>query len=150
MLTALTDSLVLQVAPLILSEIYELTDDPANGAVVLMVGTVRNNTAGRPVTYLEYEAYSPMALKVFQELAATIRQQWLLINRVVIHHRVGKLGIGEISVAVAVGAAHRAEAFAACQWAIDTLKHQAPIWKKEHWHDGSSDWVSISACDVTH
>ncbi len=144
------DSLVIQWAPISLDAVYAQVDDPANGSVVLMVGTVRNNTAGRPVLFLEYEAYETMALSVFREIAQTTRRQWPSINQVIIHHRVGKLTIGEVSVAVAIGSAHRAEGFAACQYAIDTLKHNAPIWKKEHGQDGSSDWVSIGACDETH
>ena len=80
--------------------------------------------------FLEYQAYNPMAIAVFQAIAQQIRQQWPTVTGVVIHHRTGKLTIGEISVLVAIGCPHRAEAFAACQYAIDTLKHQAPIWKK--------------------
>ena len=111
-----------------------------------MSGTVRNQTAGKPVLYLEYQAYEPMAIAIFRQIAQHIRKEWPETNRVVIHHRTGKLQIGEISVLVAVGCPHRAEAFAACQYAIDTLKHNAPIWKKEFWADGSSQWVSIGAC----
>ena len=96
----------------------------------------------------EYQAYAPMALKIFDQIAATIHQRWPDVNQVVIHHRIGRLEIGDISVLVAVGTPHRAEAFAACQFAIDTLKHEAPIWKKEHWQDGSSSWVSIAACET--
>jgi molybdopterin synthase catalytic subunit len=135
-------------APLDLSEVYALADCPANGAVVVMSGMVRAQTEGRAVVSLEYQAYEPMALKVFQEIAATIRQRWPEVQRVVIHHRTGQLTVGEISVLVAVGCPHRGEAFAACQFAIDTLKHQAPIWKKEHWADGSSSWVNIGACET--
>jgi molybdopterin synthase catalytic subunit len=87
-----------------------------------------------------------MAIATFRQIAQHIRKEWPETNRVVIHHRTGKLQIGEISVLVAVGCPHRAEAFAACQYAIDTLKHNAPIWKKEFWADGSSQWVSIGAC----
>ncbi len=112
-----------------------------------MVGTVRASTTGRAVRYLEYEAYTPMALAVFQDIGRQVQQQWP-INQVVIHHRVGKLQVGEVSVAIAVGSPHRGEAFAACQFAIDTLKHHAPVWKKEHWLDGSSDWVSIGDCEA--
>jgi molybdopterin synthase catalytic subunit len=90
-----------------------------------------------------------MAIRVFQQIAATIRQTWNDVTHVVIHHRVGRLSIGEISVLVAVGCPHRSEAFAACQYAIDTLKHTTPIWKKEIWQDGSSSWVSIGACEKT-
>jgi len=135
-------------APLSLDEVYTLADTAANGAVVVMSGMVRDHTDGRPVVALEYQAYEPMALAVFQQIEAQIRQRWVQITTVVIHHRTGRLGIGDISVLVAVGSPHRGEAFAACQFAIDTLKHNAPIWKKEHWADGSSSWVSIGACEV--
>ncbi|WP_424099929.1 molybdenum cofactor biosynthesis protein MoaE [Moorena producens] len=141
------DSFSITIAPLSLSEIYTLADHPANGAVVMMSGTVRNQTDGKPVVALEYQAYEPMALKVFSSIAAQIRASWSDVNRVVIHHRIGRLTIGEVSVLVAVGCPHRSEAFAACKYAIDTLKHNAPIWKKEHWDDGSSTWVSIGACE---
>jgi molybdopterin synthase catalytic subunit len=141
------DHFAITFAPLSLPEIYDLADDPANGAVVVMSGTVRQETDGKPVIALEYQAYEPMALKVFQQIAAEIRATWPDVSHVVIHHRTGKLVVGEISVLVAVGCPHRAEAFAACQYAIDTLKHNAPIWKKEHWADGSTSWVSIGACE---
>lgn len=145
------DNFAITFAPLSLAEVYELADDPANGAVVVMNGTVRNQTAGTPVEYLEYQAYQPMAIAVFQSIAAQIRQQWQDVNRIVIHHRVGKLKIGEISVIVAVGCPHRGEAFAACRQAIDTLKHNAPIWKKEFFQGDNgishSTWVSIGACE---
>ncbi|HIK06250.1 MAG TPA: molybdenum cofactor biosynthesis protein MoaE [Trichormus sp. M33_DOE_039] len=145
------DSFAITFAPLSIDEIYHKANDPANGAVVMMSGTVRNQTDGQPVIALEYQAYEPMALQVFYQIAADIRKQWSDVNRVVIHHRIGRLQIGEISVLVAVGSPHRSEAFAACRYAIDTLKHNAPIWKKE-WYssqDGtlSSSWVSIGACE---
>ncbi|OKH18666.1 molybdopterin synthase [Hydrococcus rivularis NIES-593] len=136
-------------ASLSLDEVYNLANDPANGAIVVMSGTVRQQTDGKPVLYLEYQAYEPMALAIFRQIAAEIRQRWMDTNRVIIHHRIGKLEIGEISVLVAVGCPHRAEAFEACRYAIDTLKHNAPIWKKEYWADGSSTWVSIGACEQT-
>jgi molybdopterin synthase catalytic subunit len=141
------DSFSITFAPLSLAEIYALADDPANGAVVVMSGTVRNQTDGKPVVALEYQAYEPMAVRVFEAIADEIRNRWTDVNRVVIHHRTGRLQIGEISVIVAVGCPHRSEAFAACKYAIDTLKHNAPIWKKEHWADGSTSWVSIGACE---
>lgn len=141
------DSFAITIAPLLLEEIYRKADDPANGAIVVMSGMVRNQTDGKPVVALEYQAYEPMALQIFYQIAAQIRDRWLDVNRIVIHHRIGRLNIGEISVLVAVGCPHRGEAFAACQYAIDTLKHNAPIWKKEHWSDGSSSWVSIGACE---
>jgi molybdopterin synthase catalytic subunit len=134
-------------APLSFNDVYALADHAGNGAVVLMSGTVREQTDGHPVAFLEYQAYEPMALKVFEQIGLEIRQQWSAVNTVVIHHRTGKLTIGDISVLVAVGCPHRAEAFEACRYAIDTLKHQAPIWKKEHWCDGASSWVSIASCE---
>lgn len=143
------DNFAITLAPLSLVDVYSLADDPANGAVIVMSGTVRNQTHGRPVVCLEYQAYQPMALNIFATIAQEIRQKWSSVNRVVIHHRMGRLQIGEISVLVAIGSPHRSEAFAACQYAIDTLKHNAPIWKKEHWADGESTWVSIGACEQT-
>jgi molybdopterin synthase catalytic subunit len=147
------DRFAITFAPLSLEEGYGLATDPANGAVVVMSGMVRNQTDGKPVVALEYQAYEPMALRVFQQIAAEVRQTWAGVTHVVIYHRTGKLAIGEISVLVAIGCPHRSEAFAACQYAIDTLKHHAPIWKKE-WYgeaDGalSSSWVSIGACEQT-
>ena len=141
------DHFAITFAPLSLEEVYALADDPANGAVVVMSGMVRNQTDGQPVVALEYQAYEPMAIEVFKQIAAQIRQTWTDVTHVIIHHRVGKLQIGEISVLVAVGCPHRTEAFEACKSAIDTLKHNAPIWKKEHWADGSTSWVSIGACE---
>lgn len=142
-----SDSFAIRFAPLALEEVYAAADDALNGAIVVMSGMVRNNTEGKPVVALEYQAYEPMALRVFQQIAAEIRQQWSDVTHVVIHHRVGRLQVGEVSVLVAVGCPHRTEAFAACKYAIDTLKHTAPIWKKEHWADGSTSWVSIGACE---
>lgn len=148
---AANDSFAITIAPLSLAEIYQLADDPANGAVVVMSGMVRNQTDGKPVIALEYQAYEPMAIEIFRQIAADIRQNWPDVNRVAIHHRIGRLGIGEISVLVAIGCPHRSEAFAACQYAIDTLKHNAPIWKKEWYSEQngnlSSSWVSINACE---
>lgn len=143
------DRFAIAFAPLSLEAIYADCDDPRNGAVVVMSGMVRDNTEGRPVKYLEYQAYAPMALQVFRQIAAEIRDRWSDITRIAIHHRTGRLTVGEISVLVAVGSPHRSEAFEACRYAIDTLKHNAPIWKKEHWADGSSSWVNIGACETS-
>ncbi|WP_309742263.1 molybdenum cofactor biosynthesis protein MoaE [Chamaesiphon sp. OTE_20_metabat_361] len=145
------DRFAIGIAPLLLDEVYQLADDPANGAVVIMSGTVRDRTDGQAVEYLEYQAYEPMAMRVFAAIGWEIRSKWADVTHVVIYHRVGKLKIGEISVLVAVGCPHRGEAFAACQYAIDTLKHQAPIWKKE-WYGAIEGkklgiWVSIGACE---
>lgn len=135
-------------APLCLTEVYQLADNPANGAIALMSGTVRCQTEGKKVEYLEYQAYEPMAVTIFKQIGANLVNQYPDINSIIIHHRVGKLVIGDISVLIAVGCPHRQEAFKACQYAIDTLKHNAPIWKKEHFADGASSWVSIGMCEA--
>lgn len=144
------DHFAISFAPLSLTDAYQRADDSGNGAIVVMSGMVRDNTEGRGVNYLEYQAYEPMALEVFRQIGGQIRQRWPNIGSLVIHHRIGKLTVGEISVLVVVGCPHRGEAFEACRYAIDTLKHNAPIWKKEHWQDGASSWVSIGACEEVH
>jgi molybdopterin synthase catalytic subunit len=141
------DRFAITFAPLSVAEIYEQASDSKNGAVVMMSGTVRNQTDGKPVICLEYQAYEPMAIQVFYQIADQIRSFCPDVNRIAIYHRIGRLNIGEISVLVAVGCPHRSEAFEACRYAIDTLKHNAPIWKKEFWEDGTSNWVSIGACE---
>jgi molybdopterin synthase catalytic subunit len=144
------DNFVITYAPLALEEVYRLADNPANGAIVVMSGTVRDRTDGKSVVSLEYQCYEPMARTVFRSIADQIRQKWQDTNTVVIHHRVGHLQIGEISVLVAVGCPHRTEAFEACRYAIDTLKHNAPIWKKEYIQEEqgivTGHWVSIKDC----
>lgn len=142
------DNLAITIAPLSLDEVYRLADAPGNGAVVVMSGTVRNQTNGKTVESLEYQGYEPMAIAVFRSIAAEIRNSWADTNRVVIHHRIGHLTIGEISVLVAVGCPHRAEAFEACRYAIDTLKYNAPIWKKEYIKEADGTIVTqwINCC----
>jgi molybdopterin synthase catalytic subunit len=112
---------------------------PQDGALCLFAGVVRNENVGRRVTHLEYEAYEEMALEVLADIERQARGRWP-ISELRIVHRLGRLEIGEASVAVAVASPHRAEAFAACRFAIDTLKQTAPIWKKEFFEGGAS-WV---------
>jgi molybdopterin synthase catalytic subunit len=112
------------------------------GAVVSFVGTVRSSNHGKAVVRLEYEAYEPMALRVFDHIAATARERWGA--RVAIHHRLGALDPGELSVVIAAAAPHRADAFEACRHAIESLKKDAPIWKREIYPDGSS-WVGLGS-----
>jgi molybdopterin synthase catalytic subunit len=109
---------------------------PEDGAVCLFVGVVRNENGGRAVLRLEYEAYEEMALPLMAEIEAETRARWP-VSHVRMVHRLGSLAIGEASVAVAVASPHRAEAFAACRYAIDTLKAKVPIWKKEFYADGA-------------
>jgi molybdopterin synthase catalytic subunit len=110
-----------------------------DGALCLFAGVVRNENDGRRVTHLEYEAYEEMALLVLGEIEAEARSRWP-VSEVRVVHRLGRLEIGEASVAVAVASPHRAEAFAACRYVIDTLKAKAPIWKKEFF-EGGACWV---------
>ena len=117
-------------------------DEAGAGGIVIFSGVVRNQTGGRPVKFLEYEAHPPMAEAKMREIGEAIRNRWSGIRRVVMQHRVGRLEIGESSVLIAVSAAHRGEAFAACQYAIDTLKRTVPVWKKEHFEDGEV-WVGL-------
>jgi molybdopterin synthase catalytic subunit/molybdopterin converting factor small subunit len=107
-----------------------------DGAVVVFDGIVRNNSRGRKTLYLDYEAYEEMAAKTMEELAREARSR-MGVRSVTIVHRLGRLEIGETSVLIVVASAHRAEAFEACRWLIDTLKKTVPIWKKETFADGS-------------
>lgn len=109
------------------------------GAVVLFMGTVREMTAGRQTVALDYEAYPEMAQQTMQQLTLEARDQWA-IQTVAIEHRVGRLELGEISVAIAVSSPHRNEAFEAGRFLIDRLKEIVPIWKKENWSDGTTEW----------
>ena len=110
------------------------------GAVVLFLGTVRDLTEGRVTVALEYEAYIPMAEKKLAEIEQEARHRWP-VGEIAIIHRLGRLDVSDVSVAVAVSCPHRAEAFAACRFAIDRVKAIVPIWKKENWADGGSEWV---------
>ena len=109
---------------------------PEDGAVAVFDGIVRNNTRGRPTLFLDYEAYEEMALKQMEALAAEALAQFQ-VRDVAIVHRLGRLEIGETSVLIAVASAHRAAAFEACRWLIDTLKRTVPIWKKEYFEGGA-------------
>jgi len=111
----------------------------ASGALNIFVGTTRNRSGERSVLWLEYEAYVPMALKKMEEIEVEARSRWPVQNITVVH-RVGKVDIGEASVVIAVSSAHRDESFKACRFIIDQLKENVPIWKKEHYADGSSEW----------
>jgi molybdopterin synthase catalytic subunit len=113
--------------------------DPGTGATVTFLGTTRDHNDGRQVTQLEYEAYPDMAIAEMKKIGAEAQQRWP-VHRIAIAHRIGVVPIGEASVVIAVSAAHRAAAFAACQFAIDRLKEVVPIWKKEHF-DGGEVWI---------
>ncbi|HID87231.1 MAG TPA: molybdenum cofactor biosynthesis protein MoaE [Anaerolineae bacterium] len=114
-------------------------EHPGAGAIATFLGTVRDHSRGRRVLYLEYDAYPEMAERTLRQIGEEIRERWGL-DRVAIVHRIGRLEIGEASVAIAVAAPHRAEAFEACRYAVDRLKEIVPIWKKEVW-EGGEYWV---------
>jgi molybdopterin synthase catalytic subunit len=111
-----------------------------SGGIDIFIGTVRNSTKGKPVVHLEFEAYENMALNEMRKIAEEAMGKWP-VHKILIHHRTGLLKIGEVPVVIAVAAAHRAAAFDACRYAIDTLKQTVPIWKKEVFEDGEV-WVA--------
>lgn len=110
------------------------------GAVVLFLGTVREMSEGRAVDGLTYDAYPSMAEAKLGEIAGEAKNRWSLADVAVVHRR-GELNLGDIAVAVATSSAHRAESFEAARWIMDAIKRVAPIWKREHWRDGSASWV---------
>ena len=117
--------------------------NPGAGAVVVFLGTVRDHSEGKEgVTHLEYEAYQEQVEDKISEIVVEAGNRWPLLGAVV-EHRIGRVGVGEPSVGVAVSSAHRAEAFEAARYLIDELKQRAPIWKKEHW-PGGAEWVEGS------
>lgn len=116
---------------------------PASGATVTFIGTTREHNAGRRVRRLEYEAYEDMARAEMAKIAATCGERWPIV-RVAMVHRLGVVALGEASVVIAVSAAHRADAFAACHYAIDRLKEVVPIWKKEYF-EGGEVWIGAQS-----
>jgi molybdopterin synthase catalytic subunit len=113
---------------------------PEAGAVVLFLGTTRELTNGRQTVSLDYDAYGEMAEKKLAELEAEARRRWPVVECCIVH-RLGPVPLAEASVAIVVSTPHRADAFAAGEWLIDTLKRDVPIWKCEHWADGTCEWV---------
>jgi molybdopterin synthase catalytic subunit len=121
------------------------SDAGADGAVVTFLGLVRNHNVGRSVRYLEYEAYAPLAARTFERIAAEIHARWPGA-RLALHHRVGRLEIGEASVAIAARSPHRGDAYAACRYAIERVKQIAPIWKREFF-EGGDIWIEGAVAD---
>jgi molybdopterin synthase catalytic subunit len=116
-----------------------------DGAVTTFVGLVRDHNAGRRVLWLEYEAFAPLAVKAFEQIGAEVGGRWPDV-RLAIHHRTGRVAIGEASVVIAAASPHRAEAFAACRYAIERVKQMAPIWKHEHF-EGGDVWIEGATAD---
>ncbi len=130
--------------PIDLKSVIDGVMTSESGGVDLFVGTTRNHAGKRGVKLLEYEAYEPMAVAIMERLELEARRRWP-VNRIVMVHRLGKVPVGEASVAVAVSSAHRTEAFEACRFLIDTLKREVPIWKREHFTDGTAEWSGAQA-----
>lgn len=126
--------------PIDCQAVLDSVASPLAGAVVLFLGTTRELTGGRRTESLDYECYAEMARRKMAELEVEARGRWALVACTIVH-RLGHLGVGEASVAIAVSSAHRRAAFEAGQWLIDTLKRVVPIWKRENWADGASQWV---------
>ena len=126
--------------PIDTAAVLEQVSTPQAGATVLFLGTTREFTAGRQTVTLHYEAYREMAEQELARLEQQASERWPLVASAIVH-RLGEVGLGEASVAIAVSTAHRRDAFEAGSWLIDTLKETVPIWKQEHWADGSNEWV---------
>jgi molybdopterin synthase catalytic subunit len=125
--------------PIDVASIYAAVQSVHAGGIDIFIGTVRDRSHGRRVKALEYSAYVPMAEKLMAQIEDEMRKQWPL-HAVVLTHRIGTLALGEVAVVTAVAAAHRKEAFEACRYAIDRIKADVPIWKKEHFEEGT-EWV---------
>jgi molybdopterin synthase catalytic subunit len=133
--------------PLDLTRVVGAVSDRAgaDGAVVSFLGLVRNHHVGRRVRYLEYEAFEPLALKAFERISREVEGRWPGV-RLAVHHRTGRLEIAEASVAIAAASPHRADAYAACRYAIERIKQIAPIWKHEFF-EGGDVWVEGATAD---
>ena len=131
--------------PLDLARLTAAVAAPDCGAVATFIGTVRDHNTGRRVLWLVYEAYEPLARKTLAQIGKEAAAQWPAV-RLAIHHRTGRLAIGEASVVIAAGSPHRADAFAACRYAIERIKQIVPIWKHEHF-EGGEIWIEGATAD---
>ena len=125
--------------PIEINDVITKVVRPEAGAISTFIGTVREFTEDRRTLYLEYQAYVPMAEKKLAEIADEINQKWAN-TETAIAHRIGRLNISDVAVAIAVSTPHRKDAFAASRYAIERIKEMVPIWKKEHWEDGTL-WI---------
>ena len=132
-------------APLDSEALVALVDTKGDGAVVSFAGLVRDHNQGRQVQFLEYEAYEPLAIRALQRIVDEARELWPAAH-VAVHHRLGRLEIGEASIVIAAASPHRADAFAACRYTIERVKQIVPIWKREHF-DGGEVWLEGATAD---
>ena len=133
--------------PIDLQKFFSGASPPSCGAAASFVGMVRNHDHGRAVKSLYYDCYLSMAEKIIKALIEEAKARWD-VEKVLVSHRIGHLEIGEVAVAIAVSSAHRAEAFEACRFMIEQIKEKVPIWKKEIFEDGMSEWVSCAHAAV--
>jgi molybdopterin synthase catalytic subunit len=127
------------------AEVASAVSEPASGAIVTFIGVVRDHNAGRGVRFLDYEAFAPLAVKSFERIAEEAFDRWPSVS-LAIHHRTGRVEIGEASVAIAAASPHRAAAFAVSRYAIERIKQISPIWKHEHF-DGGEVWIEGATAD---
>jgi molybdopterin synthase catalytic subunit len=132
-------------APLDVGRITAAVSEAGCGAITTFVGLVRDHNAGRRVLWLDYEAYEPLAIRCFERIAGEAAERWPAA-RLAIHHRTGRIDIGEPSVVIAAASPHRGEAFEACRYAIERIKQIAPIWKHEHF-EGGAVWIEGATAD---
>ena len=124
-----------------LAEAFNFVAAESNGAASSFIGTIRNKNLGREVLGVSYDIHKPLAIKTITELCEEAQRSSLDTLRIFISHFQGRLNVGETSIAIAVGSPHRNESFVACRFLIEEIKHRCPIWKKEHYVDGNSEWV---------
>jgi molybdopterin synthase catalytic subunit len=130
-----------QTEPLDPDEVFAAIRRDEAGAVVLFHGVARNDSEGRKVIALEYDAHAPLAEKKLRDVRDEVRRRWPEITSIAMLHRIGRLAIGETSLLVGISSPHRQQAFEASQYAVDRVKQIVPVWKKEIWEDGSGQWV---------
>ena len=142
-MTAVAVTSALLDLPALISEIAQSTT--ADGAITSFVGLVREQNQGRRVSFLEYEAYEPLAIRALQLIVDEAREQWA-DTRVGVHHRIGRLELGEASIIIVAASPHRAHAFSACRYTIERVKQIVPIWKHEHF-EGGDVWLEGATAD---
>ena len=144
---AAESGVVLSVEPIDMVGLLAGAHHPRAGAVVLFSGEVRDNNRGRAVSYLEYEAYTPLAEKMIRDILEEAKTRWSL-QIALAQHRTGLVAVGDTAVVVITASAHRSEAYAASRYIIDRIKHEAPIWKCEHYAGGTKEWGNNCNCQA--
>ena len=126
---------------ILLENLLQDESDFAHGAQATFIGKVRNHNQGQKVLGVSYDAFAPLAEQVFLEISHAAKKQWGQDLCIKVWHRVGRLDVGDLSIAIVVSSRHRDESFKACRYVIEEIKHKAPVWKKEHYESGDSAWL---------